>query len=161
MLNKIFYGFLFLILLSCFKENIIENGKFVKLNYTIKLENRNIYESSKILNKPLEFIIGKKMIITGLEKALFGLKTGDKKTIKIDKKDAYGDYNDNAVLEYSRTDFPDEYKFEIGKVLLAKKEGMEYSARIKNYNEKTILVDFNHPLAGKNLIFDVEILEIH
>ena len=137
----------------------ISENKLVKINYKGTLDNGTVFDSSEGKD-PLEFIFGVGMIIPGLENGIKGLKKGDKKTIKIESKDAYGDINESAVQEVPKTQFPKEIKLEVGMELAAQGPNGVIPVKVKEIKDDLVVVDFNHPLAGKNLNFDIEVIEV-
>ena len=141
------------------QEVKVEKGKKVKFDYTLKVDG-DVVESSEG-KQPLEYTHGEGQIIPGLESALEGLKVGDTKTVTVQPKDAYGDVIPDAVKEIPTTTFPADFKPEVGMVVEIG-DGKEASAPavITEIKEGVIVVNFNHPLAGKVLEFDVKIVDI-
>jgi len=137
----------------------ISEKKVVKLNYTGKLSDGTVFDSSEG-REPLEFIYGTGMIIPGLEKGLKDMKIGDKKTIDVKSEEAYGPRMDEAVQEVPKTQFPADVKLEVGMQLAAQGPQGVIPVTIAEVKEETVLVDFNHMLAGKDLSFEVEVLEV-
>jgi FKBP-type peptidyl-prolyl cis-trans isomerase 2 len=131
----------------------------VKLSYQLKLADGTVYDSSDP-QSPLEFIYGAGMVVPGLETGLKGLKTGDKKTITVKAADAYGDRDETAVQTVPRSQFPEDMELKADMPLTAQTEqGMLY-AIVKEVREKEVVMDFNHPLAGKDLTFDIQIVNV-
>ncbi|MBN2367792.1 peptidylprolyl isomerase [Candidatus Woesearchaeota archaeon] len=142
-------------------ENKIKEGSKVKFHYTGKLTTGEVFDTSENRDA-LEFIAGKGMIIPGLEKEMMGLKKGDKKTITVKAEDAYGQYNKELEKEVPKGPLPPEMKLEKGAVLYLKSpEGHPIPVRVVDVKEKTIVLDLNHPLAGKDLVFEFEIVEVN
>lgn len=137
----------------------ISNDKIVKIHYEGTLSDGTVFDSSKG-KEPLEFIYGVGLIIPGLEKGILGLKKGDKKKIEISNKDAYGPVIKEAMQEVPKEQFPADIKLEVGTKLMAQGPQGAIPVEIKEVKEKTVLVDLNHPLAGKDLVFDVEIVDV-
>jgi len=137
----------------------ISDNKLVKLHYKGTLEDGSIFDSSEG-KEPLEFISGVGMIIPGLDKGIKGLKTGDKKQVKIPAKEAYGPVMAEAVQEVPKNQFPEDIKLEVGMQLAAQGPQGTIPVVIKEIGNETIKVDFNHPLAGKDLTFDVDVVEV-
>jgi len=135
-----------------------KKAKKIKFHYTGKLENGEKFDSSEG-KEPLEFEPGKKMIIPGLEKELVKLKKGDKKSITVKADEAYGQPRKDLVKEIPKGPLPEGMKLEKGTVIyLRTPEGHPFPVKVEDVKEKTVVLDMNHPLAGKTLIFDVEIL---
>ncbi|MEW5814375.1 MAG: peptidylprolyl isomerase [Spirochaetota bacterium] len=141
-------------------SNVVADNMVVTLEYKGSLPDGTVFDSSET-SGVLKFLTGQSMIIPKLEESIIGMKVGEKKKIDIKAEDAYGPYLEEAVLEVPKNQFPEGVEL---------KEGMDYSAnttqglvmlRIKKVNEATVTVDFNHPLAGKDLAFDVRIVEVH
>jgi len=110
---------------------------------------------------PLEFIQGHRNIIPGLEKELFGMQIGEQRDIMVEAKEAYGEYDNNAFVELPRTQFPPNFQFEIGKsIRLSDPNGRVITANILEIGEENIRLDLNHPLAGKQLMFNTTVVSI-
>lgn len=137
----------------------ISENKVVKLNYVGTLATGEVFDSSEG-REPLEFILGLGMIIPGLEDGLKGLKSGDKKKIKITSDKAYGPRMDEAVQEVPKEHFPKEIPLTVGMQLAAQGPHGVIPVVIAEIKKDTVMVDFNHPLAGKDLVFDVEIVDV-
>ena len=137
----------------------IENGAKVQLEYTLKDDGGKVLDSNKG-QAPLTYTQGEKQIIPGLEQALSGMRAGDEKKVTIKPVDAYGEVNPNAVTEVPKEMLPPD-ALKVGTELVAQSQaGDRRIVRIKEVREKTVLVDLNHPLAGKTLFFDVKVLGV-
>ena len=137
----------------------IEKGKKVKFDYTLTVDGQ-VVETSKG-KVPLEYVHGEGKIILGLEKALAGMKVGDTKKVKIEPKDAYGEINNQAYRELPKTSFPANFEAAPGMVIeLKDPDGNVIPAIVWEVKEQAIVLNFNHPLAGKTLEFDVKIVSI-
>jgi peptidylprolyl isomerase len=137
----------------------VENGKTVKMHYEGKLEDGTLFDTSQG-KEPLEFVFGAGSIIPGLERELEGLDVGDKKEVFVAAKDAYGETNPEATQKVEMSQFPSNITPEVGMQLMAQTEAAEMPVTITEVAEEYVIVDFNHPLAGKNLIFNVEIVDV-
>ena len=136
-----------------------QNSK-VKFHYKGTLKSGEVFDNSEGRD-PLEFEVGKGMIIPGLEKEMLGMKKGEKKTINIAAKDAYGEPRDDMVREVPKGPVPEGMKLEKGAMLYLKTpEGQPFPAKVMEIKEETVVLDINHPLAGQDLTFDVEIIEV-
>ncbi len=145
---------------SCAKEEpVIDDNMLVRLNYTGTLEDGSVFDSSEGRD-PLEFVFGTGMIIPGLEEGIKGLKTGDTKVVTIEAENAYGAYDDTAVMEVPKDQLPPDLQLEEGMQLAAQGPQGPIPVVVKEIKESSVMIDFNHPLAGKSLIFDVEIVEV-
>lgn len=136
---------------------MIENGSKVKVHYTGKLEDDNVFDSSTG-REPLEFTVGSGQLIPGFEQGVMGLNTGDKKTIELEPDQAYGQVREDLVNEVPRENLPEGVQ--IGQELQAQTEQGPLRVRVVELNETMGKVDANHPLAGKKLIFDLEVVEV-
>jgi FKBP-type peptidyl-prolyl cis-trans isomerase SlyD len=130
------------------------------INYTLYLEDGSIADSSEG-QEPLNFLFGYDNIIPGLEDALEGLQKGDKKTVVVAPDEAYGEFQKEAFQEVSRADFPEDVELEVGMQLaLVDEEGYHVPALIDKISDDTITMNFNHPLAGRTLKFEVEVIDV-
>lgn len=135
----------------------VENGLVVAMNYTLHIDGELVDETGE--GDPLEFIQGEGHIIPGLEKALYGMAVGEKKTVEVEAKDGYGELDEDAFNDVPRSDFPSDIPLEEGVDLEVEDEDGEIvNACIAAINEDTITLDYNHPLAGFDLSFNVEIV---
>jgi FKBP-type peptidyl-prolyl cis-trans isomerase SlyD len=134
-------------------------GKQVSLEYTLKLEDKSVVDSN-VGAEPLTFIQGSHNIIPGLESSLDGMKVGDSKQVTVKPEDAYGPVNKDAVSEIEKDQIPKD-SIKVGTVLQGQSpDGRVLIARVVEIKEDTVLLDYNHPLAGKTLYFDVKILDV-
>jgi peptidylprolyl isomerase len=132
----------------------------VKVHYTGSLKDGTVFDSS-VKRDPLEFTIGQGMVIPGFENGIIGLKVGDKKTITIPPDQAYGEHRDDLVGVVDRTRLPENVKPEIGMILQARSpEGEMINVTVTDVTEAGVTLDMNHPLAGKELIFEVDLIEV-
>ena len=140
-------------------EQMIQNGSVVSLEYTLSEANGKLIESNKG-KTPLKYTHGKNQIIPGLEKELTGMKVGGKKNIRVKPEDAYGAVNPDAFQEVPKANIPPE-ALKVGSMLIARSpQGQSFSVRVHEIKENTVVLDLNHPLAGKTLVFDVQVLDI-
>ncbi|HSK28953.1 MAG TPA: peptidylprolyl isomerase [Candidatus Limnocylindria bacterium] len=139
--------------------SIIEEGSIVSIEYTLT-DNAGAVLDSNVGKEPLTYIQGAGQIVSGLEKELLGLKTGDQKKVKVKPEEGYGLPSKEAFQEYQREKIPEEAQ-KAGATLMAQgQDGRAIPMRVHEVKEKTVVVDFNHPLAGKTLNFDVKITDI-
>lgn len=135
-------------------------GDTVKVDYTGRFEDGTVFDSSANRD-PLEFTIGEGQVIPGFEKGVEGMSPGDEKTITIASDEAYGPHYDELVMVVDRGEFPEEMELSEGDVLqLRQPDGGVVLARVTDVSDKSVTIDANHPLAGKDLIFDVKLDEI-
>lgn len=137
---------------------MIERGKIVKIHYTLIVDG-NVLESSQE-SGPLEYEHGRGQIIPGLENALAGLNEGDSNQVDIGPDDAYGPINLELIVQIPRNQVQEGF-IEIGTLLRGKdSEGKTMQGIVREVTEDYVAVDFNHPLAGKELHFDFEVIEV-
>jgi FKBP-type peptidyl-prolyl cis-trans isomerase SlyD len=140
-------------------ETMVKDGATVSLEYTLSGEDGKVIESNKG-KEPLRFVDGRSQIIPGLEKALEGMKAGGEKKVTVKPEDAYGPFDPNAYREVPKENIPADSLKE-GMTLFAKNaEGEMFPVRVKEVKDKTVVIDMNHPLAGKTLVFDVKIIDV-
>ncbi|MEI7471038.1 MAG: peptidylprolyl isomerase [Chitinophagaceae bacterium] len=139
---------------------VAKNGDAVKVHYTGKLTNGEQFDSS-IGREPLGFIVGAGQMIKGFDAALPGMGLGEKKTINIPAVDAYGERSTEAIIEFDKANIPEDMKLEVGLPLtLQNQHGQPVPVIITEIKETVIVLDANHFLAGKDLVFDIELVEI-
>mgnify|MGYP003649517786 CR=1 FL=1 len=141
--------------------NNIKIGSKVKVHYVGTLKDGKEFDNSITREKPLEFVIGEGTMIPGFENSVRSMGVGEKKTIKVEPKEGYGNINPEAEMVVPRTDFPDDFRFIIDETIKGKrKDGQPAMAKIVEVTKKEVTLDMNHPLAGKELNFEIELLEI-
>jgi peptidylprolyl isomerase len=132
----------------------------VKVHYTGKLEDGSVFDSSTG-REPLEFTLGTGSVIPGFDQGIVGMAIGETKTITITPDDAYGPLRKELVIEVKKSDIPGEIDTSVGQRLqIPQPEGQPIPVVITEETDETITLDANHPLAGKTLIFDIELVEI-
>lgn len=137
----------------------VKAGDTVCVAYTGKFENGDVFDTSEG-KPPLRFTVGSGNIIQGFENAVIGMREGEKKTVTIPPDDGYGLRNDDLVFDISRKGIPAEMELEVGKVIqLTNQSGQKIPGIISNIGDAAVTIDANHPLAGKNLVFDIEVVE--
>jgi len=137
-----------------------KNGDTVKVDYTGTLENGTVFDTS-VGGEPLNFTLGAGQVIPGFEKAVLGMKVGESKTVTIPAAEAYGQYNDNWVEVVNRENLTNIPNPEVGEQLQGPRpDGNIGVGTITNVTNTTITVDFNSPLAGKNLTFEIKLISI-
>ncbi|MEJ2048890.1 MAG: peptidylprolyl isomerase [Calditrichota bacterium] len=138
----------------------VKNNDKVKVHYTGKFKDGEVFDSSRE-GDPLEFQIGQGKLIPGFERAVLGMQPGESKTTEIPAADAYGKYQDDMVWDVPKSTLPDKFEPEVGKQLEGiQKDGSRLRMVIKDVSDDKVTLDANHPLAGKDLVFDIELLEI-
>lgn len=132
----------------------VQDNLVVSLDYTLIVD-EEVMESTDD-GEPIEFVQGIGQIIPGLESALYGMKVGEKKTVVIEPENAYGDYDPESLEIAKKEEFSEEIPLDVGTFLdLSDDEGEVLSAQIIEEDEDTVTLDFNHPLAGKTLTFEI------
>ena len=138
----------------------VKTGDTVRIHYTGTLSDGTTFDSSAGRD-PLEFTVGSGQIIPGLDKAMPGMAIGDKKSVAVPPEEAYGPINPEAVQAVPREQIPAEIPLEVGKQLQAQNQnGQVMEVTVADVTEETVTLDANHPLAGKDLVFDIELIEI-
>lgn len=137
-----------------------KDGDTVKVHYTGTLEDGTVFDSSKDRG-PLEFTLGKGQLIKGFESAVLGMSVGETKTVRIPSNEAYGPWRDELVLKFNKTDFPPDIEPIEGLVLnLRNPDGRSLAAQITKVSEDSVTLDANHPMAGKDLTFKIDLVEV-
>jgi peptidylprolyl isomerase len=137
-----------------------KQGDTVKVHYTGTLGDGTIFDSS-IEREPLQFTLGKRQLIKGFEDAVIGMSVGEKKSVSIPSEEAYGSRREELFLKYTRADFPPNVEPKEGLVInLVNQDGRSILATITEISGDAISVDANHPLAGKDLTFTIDLVEI-
>jgi len=138
----------------------VKEGDVVKVHYTGKLASGEQFDSSAG-REPLEFTVGAGQMIRGFDAALPGMNVGDKKTITIPPEEGYGERSDDAVIPFPKENIPEDMKLEHGMSLtLSNQHGQPVPVVVKEVKDDMVLLDANHFLAGENLVFDIELVEI-
>lgn len=142
--------------------NEAKSGDKVVIEYTGSFDDGNVFDSSERHGKPLEFELGKSMVIPGFEKAIIGMKVGEEKKVRLEACDAYGDHRPELVKEVPKEHMPKEQEPKPGMMLvIGLPNGMQAPAVIKSVGDKTVTIDINHPLAGKPLNFNLKLVGIN
>lgn len=137
-----------------------EKGDTVKVHYTGKLEDGTIFDSSRE-REPLEFTIGEGKVIPGLEAAVIGMEAGESKSATVPPEDAYGERRSDRLLTVDREHVPDDLDPEVGQQLeLKQPDGRKVPVIVARVSDSDITLDANHPLAGRELAFEMELVEI-
>jgi peptidylprolyl isomerase len=136
-----------------------KNGDHVRVHYTGRLEDGQVFDSSKG-GDPLEFTVGAGDVIPGFDDAVRGMNVGDSRTVEIESEDAYGPHRDGLVTQVSReaAQFPEEPQVGMHFVLPLQ-DGSQIEVVVTEVTDTHVTIDGNHPLAGQKLIFDVELVE--
>ena len=137
---------------------MIKQGNTVKVHYTGRLEDNSVFDSSNGQN-PIEFQVGSQQVIEGFESGVMGLNKGDKTTVTIPADKAYGEVRQDLIMSVPKTQVPQDVT--PGSQLQGVgQNGQPFNVTVKEVNENDVVLDANHPLAGKNLIFDIEVVDV-
>ena len=137
----------------------VQDGQVVLMEYTLRVDGEILDSSSG--HEPLEFLQGAGNIIPGLEDELYGMAVGESKLVIVQPEDGYGVIDAEAFVEVPREQFPSNIPMEEGiEIQVTDENGTPMNARIDSVSDDSVTLDFNHPLAGKNLRFNVKILEV-
>lgn len=137
-----------------------KNGDTVSVHYTGKLRDGTVFDSST-QREPLKFTLGERQVITGFEQAVEGMTAGEKKTVQIPADEAYGPHHDELVFQVERENLPNEIDPEVGQRLAFQRpDGQTVPLTVTDVTGSAVTLDANHPLAGRELTFDLELVEI-
>ncbi|MFH2138490.1 MAG: peptidylprolyl isomerase [Candidatus Omnitrophota bacterium] len=141
------------------EQKMIAAGKTVKFDYVLTVDGQKVDSSQN--TGPLEYVQGEGKIIKGLEKQMEGLKVGDHKSVVVAAAEAYGEVKPDAFKEVPKAEFPENIPLKEGQMIsVGTPEGGSYPAVIDKVSEGSVVLNFNHPLAGKELHFEVTVVEI-
>ncbi len=146
----------------------VREGDRVKVHYTGKLEGGEVFDSSLCRDEecgcdtaPLEFTVGAGEVIPGFEKAVIGMSEGDQKTFTIPVDEAYGKRNEELVVAVERGNMPEDINPEVGmRIDVTQEDGEEFPVIVTAVTDTHVTLDANHPLAGRDLTFEIELVEI-
>jgi peptidylprolyl isomerase/FKBP-type peptidyl-prolyl cis-trans isomerase SlpA len=137
-----------------------QEGDHVHVHYTGRLEDGTVFDESDE-DAPLAFTLGENQVIPGFESAVMGMEPGDEKTAEIDPDAAYGDHREDMVMELDRAELPDNLEPQVGQQLkLRLQDGRTVPVLIREISDESVTIDANHPLAGRKLVFDIELVDI-
>ena len=141
------------------KSDAVKEGSIVSMEYSLTVDKQEI--ESTVGKNPLEFTVGAKQVLPALEKKIIGMRLGEEKIIKLTAKEGYGEFNEKAIKEFPKTQMPKDVALQPGMMLQASgPDGARFPSIVKEVKQDTVLMDFNHPLAGKELQFKVKVLGI-
>ena len=140
--------------------SIIQNGNTIGVHYIGTLEDGTVFDSSRNRGNPLVFKVGSSQVIKGFDKAVVGMKLGETKNITIKPSQAYGDSKPNLFKKVPKTTFPDDFVLKEGVMVeMVSQSGKPMPATITSFTDENVTLDFNHPLSGKVLNFEIEVVE--
>jgi len=138
----------------------VKSGDKIKVHYHGRLTNGETFDKSEG-REPLEFEVGSGMVIKGFDDGVTGMAVGDKKTINIPADEAYGPKNPDMIIDMPKDRFPKDMEIEVGMPLsMSDGQGQQFQVVVAEVKEDAVILDANHPLAGEDLIFDLELVEI-
>lgn len=139
----------------------VNEGNTVKIDYTGTLDDGTVFDSSENHDEPLEFTVGAGQVIKGFEEAVIGMEVDEEKEFRIEASDAYGEVSPELVYHVPKTQIQIDGEVSPGVTLVVKTpEGMELPAKVTGVSDSEIILDMNHPLAGKPLNFKIKVVEI-
>jgi FKBP-type peptidyl-prolyl cis-trans isomerase SlpA len=136
----------------------VENGNTVKVHYTGTFEDGQVFDSSLQRNEPITFTVGGKQVIPGFENAIVGMSVGENKKVTLLPEQAYGNIVNEMIQEVPKEFVPETVT--VGEMLTTQTEHGQLNVIVKEVNETSVILDGNHPMAGKTLVFDLEVVEI-
>ena len=138
----------------------VKSGDTVRVHYHGKLTDGTTFDSSEG-REPLEFEVGSGMVIAGFDSGVTGMVVGEKKTVNIPVEEAYGEKQEEMFMEFPMDRFPEDMKPEVGMQLnMSSADGQNFPVIVREVMEDKVVLDANHPLAGEELVFDLELVEI-
>ena len=139
-------------------EKIIENGDKVVINYKGTFEDGVEFDSSYSRGEPMNCMVGNGSLIEGFDSALMGMKQGETKSVTIPPEKAYGEYRDGGVMDVPASSFGESFVPEPGAAVYGRNDaGQEILATIISFDQENVKLDFNHPMAGKSLNFEISV----
>ena len=140
-------------------KDTVQDGLVVSMEYTLSVDGE-VLDSSKDAG-PLQFLAGYDNIVPGLEREMVGMKIGESKDVLVLPEDGYGEFDEEAFMEVPRSEFPTDMELEEGLELnVTDEDGQHQLAFVESFNDKTVRLDFNHPLAGAELRFNVKVIAL-
>lgn len=142
------------------KKTIAKEGRAVQVHYKGTFEDGTTFDSSYERGEPISFTVGAGEMIPGFDSAVSGMKTGETKNISLTPDQAYGDHNPEGIQVVNKEHFPEGFKFEQGVVIEGQVGSQPVRGVINTIEDQTVTVDFNHPMAGKDLNFEIELVKV-
>lgn len=139
--------------------DVIGAGKRVALHFSISLADGQLIDTTRERPEPAEFTVGDGSLLPGFEQSIFGLRAGDRRSVFIDAKRGFGEWNPDNQQVFTRVQFSG-MELEEGMIISFTDKSGELPGVVKAYDDETVTVDFNHPLAGRDLMFEVDIIRV-
>jgi peptidylprolyl isomerase len=137
-----------------------KTGDTVKVHYTGKLDDGTVFDTSAD-REPLQFTVGEGQLIRDFEQAVVGMNPGESKTIQIPAENAYGPHHEEMIMVVDRSEFPEDLEPKVDQMLqVRQQDGQTFAVKVTDVSESKVTLDANHPLAGKDLTFDIQLSEI-
>ena len=143
------------------KKTIAKEGREVQVHYRGTFDDGTVFDSSYERGESIGFTVGAGEMIPGFDKAVKGMKIGETKKVTIEPSDAYGEHNPDGVQAVPKESFPEDFEFEKGLVIEGNVENQPVRGVINEVRDDFVVVDFNHPMAGRSLNFDIELMEVN
>tara|TARA_B100000902_G_scaffold386095_1_gene428296 strand:+ start:2936 stop:3373 length:438 start_codon:yes stop_codon:yes gene_type:complete len=143
------------------KKVIAKEGREVQVHYKGSFDDGTIFDSSYDRGHTIGFTVGAGEMIAGFDAAVAGMKVGETKQVTLEPEEAYGSHNPDGVQAVPKQSFPQDFQFEEGLVIEGSVEDQPVRGIISEIQDEFVVVDFNHPMAGKNLNFDIELVEVN
>ncbi len=143
------------------KKTIAKEGRAVQVHYKGSFDDGTVFDSSYDRGDTIEFTVGAGEMIAGFDAAVAGMRVGETKQVKIDPEQAYGEHNPEGVQAVPKESFPENFEFEKGLVIEGSVQDQPVRGIISEVRDEFVVVDFNHPMAGKSLNFDIELVEVN
>ena len=135
-------------------------GDTVKVHYTGKLDDGTIFDTSADRD-PMQFTIGEGQLISDFEQAVVGMSPGESKTVQIPSENAYGPHHEEMIMVVDRSEFPKDLEPKVDQMLqVRRQDGHTFAVKVTDVSENKVTLDANHPLAGQDLTFDIQLSEI-
>jgi len=140
-------------------KDTVQDGQVVSMEYTLRVDGEVLDSSDGV--GPLQFLAGYDNIVPGLEREMIGMQIGDSKDVVVAPADGYGEFDDEAFMDVPRSEFPSDMELEEGVELsVTDEDGKNQYARIESMTDESVRLDFNHPLAGAELHFNVKVIAL-
>ena len=142
------------------KKTIAKEGRSVQVHYKGTFTDGTTFDSSYDRGEPISFTVGAGEMIPGFDSAVAGMKVGQTKKVVVPPEQAYGEHNPEGVQEVNKEHFPTDFQFETGVIIEGQVGTQPVRGIINSVNDNTVTVDFNHPMAGRNLNFEIELVKV-